>query len=96
MHVFQVLRRPLVTEKSTAQSDAHNQYSFEVDRRANKMQVKQAVETAFNVAVLSVRILNRQPKMGRYGRKLVVKTPAMKKAIVTLAPGQSIQFFEGV
>ena len=58
MHVYDVLKRPVVTEKSNAQGDAQNQFTFEVDQRANKMQVKDAVETAFNVSVLAVRIVN--------------------------------------
>ncbi len=58
MHVYDVLRRPLVTEKSTAQTEAAQQYTFEVDLRANKIQVKDAVETAFNVTVLDVQIIN--------------------------------------
>ncbi len=96
MHVYDVLRRPIVTEKSSAQSGANNQYTFEVDRRANKMQVKDAVETAFNVKVVEVNIVNLPPKRGRYGRLMVTKRPAYKKAVVTLAPGNTIQFFEGV
>jgi large subunit ribosomal protein L23 len=96
MHVYDVIKRPIVTEKSNAQADANKQYTFEVDRRANKMQVKDAVETAFSVRVLDVNIVNIPPKKGRYGRLLVTKKPAFKKAVVTLAPGSSIQFFEGV
>ncbi|MCX7706562.1 MAG: 50S ribosomal protein L23 [Anaerolineae bacterium] len=96
MHVYDVLRRPLVTEKSNAQAADNNQYTFEVDRRANKMQVKDAVETAFNVKVLEVNIVNIPPKRGRYGRLMVTKRPAYKKAVVTLAPGNTIQIFEGV
>ncbi len=96
MHVYSVLKRPIVTEKSTAQTESANQYSFEVDVRANKMQVKDAVETAFNVSVAQVRIINVAAKMGHYGRRQVIKKPARKKAVVTLAPGQTIQFFEGV
>ncbi len=96
MHVYDVLRRPVVTEKSNAQGDAHNQFSFEVDRRANKMQIKDAVETAFNVTVVSVRVVNVPARMGRYGRRQVIKKSAWKKAVVTVAPGQTIQFFEGV
>ena len=95
MHVYDVLKRPLVTEKTTMQSEV-GQYTFQVDRRANKMQVKDAVETAFSVSVLSVRIVNIPAKRGRYGRTTVVKKPAWKKAVVTLAPGSTIQFFEGV
>ncbi len=95
MHVYDVLKRPVVTEKTTDQSEL-GQYTFQVDRRANKMQVKDAVETAFNVSVLAVRIVNIPAKRGRYGRTTVVKKPAWKKAVVTLAPGNTIQFFEGV
>jgi large subunit ribosomal protein L23 len=96
MHVYNVLKRPVMTEKSNAQGDAQNQYTFEVDRRANKMQVKDAVETAFNVKVLDVNIINIPAKKGRYGRLIVTKKPAWKKAVVTLVPGSTIQFFEGV
>ena len=96
MHVYDVLRRPVVTEKSNAQAGADNQYTFEVDRRANKMQVKDAVETAFNVKVLEVNIVNIPAKKGRYGRTIVTKKPAFKKAVVTLAQGNEISFFEGV
>lgn len=96
MHVYDVLRRPIVTEKTNAQVNADNQYTFEVDRRANKMQVKDAVETAFNVKVMEVNIIRIPAKKGRYGRLLVTKKPAFKKAVVTLAAGSTIQFFEGV
>ncbi len=96
MHVYDVIRRPIVTEKSNALADADLQYTFEVDRRANKMQVKDAIETAFSVKVLEVNIVNIPPKRGRYGRRIVIKKPAFKKAVVTLAPGSSITFFEGV
>lgn len=96
MHVYDVLKRPIVTEKTHAQVGADNQYTFEVDRRANKMQVKDAVETAFNVEVTEVNIVNIPAKKGRYGRLMVTKKPAYKKAVVTLAAGSTIQFFEGV
>jgi len=96
MHVYDILKRPVMTEKSNAQGDAQNQYTFEVDRRANKMQVKDAVETIFNVKVKNVNIINIPPKMGRYGRVVVTKKTAWKKAIVTLLPGNNIEFFEGV
>ena len=96
MHVYDVLKRPVMTEKSNAQGDEQNQYTFEVDRRANKMQVRDAVETAFNVKVLDVNIINIPAKKGRYGRMMVTKKPAWKKAVVTLMPGSTIQFFEGV
>lgn len=96
MHVYDVLRRPIVTEKSTAQAIAARQYSFEVDQRANKIQVKDAVETAFNVTVTDVQIIRIPAKRGRYGRTTVIKKPAFKKAVVTLAAGNSIPLFEGV
>jgi large subunit ribosomal protein L23 len=95
MHVYEVLKRPVVTEKTTAQGEKR-QYTFEVDHRANKMQVKDAVETAFNVKVSAVQIVNIPPKLGRYGRLIVTKKAARKKAVVTLAVGSTIQFFEGV
>ena len=96
MHVYDVLRRPVMTEKSNRQADESNQYAFEVDRRANKMQVKDAVETAFDVKVVEVNIINIPAKKGHYGRIIVTKKPAWKKAVVTLAPGNTIQMFEGV
>lgn len=96
MHVYDILKRPIVTEKTNAQVGAYNQYTFEVDRRANKMQVKDAVETAFNVKVMEVNIVRIPAKKGRYGRLLVTKKPAFKKAVVTLVAGSTIQFFEGV
>jgi large subunit ribosomal protein L23 len=96
MHIYEVLRRPVVTEKSGQMSEQHNQYVFEVARGANKLLVKQAVERAFNVSVLEVNIMTVRPKMGHFGRRPVIKTPAWKKAVVTLAAGDRIEFFEGV
>lgn len=96
MHVYDVLKRPVVTEKSNAQADAAHQYTFEVDARANKIQVKDAVEAAFSVKVVAVRIITIPAKMGHYGRLVVTKNPQRKKAVVTLAPGSTIAFFEGV
>ncbi len=95
MHVREVLRRPLITEKTTLQGDV-NQYSFEVDRRANKHIIKDAVEATFDVAVLKVRVINMPARIGHRGRRLVIKKAAWKKAIVTLAEGDSIIWAEGV
>ncbi len=95
MHLYEVLRRPVVTEKSSRQADELNQYTFEVDPRANKIQVKQAVEEAFGVTVLKVNIMRMPGKTRRFGRRLT-RTPAWKKAVVTLAPGDRIELFEGV
>ena len=96
MHIYEVLRRPITTEKSVVQSDTLNQYTFEVDRRSNKHLVKEAVEAVFNVEVTNVRMITVPAKKRRYGRSMVVSKPTWKKAIVTLAEGDHIQFFEGV
>lgn len=95
MHPYEVLKRPLLTEKTNLQSDTENRYSFEVDRRANKLQVKEAVEKAFNVKVVAVNIMNMPSKQRRMGRQIGHR-PAWKKAVVKLAAGQRIQLFEGV
>lgn len=93
-----ILRRPLVTEKSSYQSRKLNQYAFEVDGSATKTQVKDAVETLFDVKVVSVNILNMPAKRGRRARsrRLLVRRPGIKKAVVTLAAGQTLDIFEGV
>jgi len=96
MHIYEVLRRPITTEKSVKQSDTLNQYTFEVDRRSNKHLVKEAVEAAFDVKVTDVRMMTVQAKRKRYGRRMVISKPEWKKAVVTLAKGNRIQFFEGV
>ncbi|GAB4402127.1 MAG: 50S ribosomal protein L23 [Anaerolineales bacterium] len=95
MNIYEVLRRPVLTEKSDAMRE-QSKYVFEVDRRATKIMVKQAVEAAFNVRVVDVNIINVPATMGRYGRRKVISQSAWKKAIVTLAPGDKITFFEGV
>jgi large subunit ribosomal protein L23 len=97
MHLYQVLKRPVDTEKTRFQGEMYEpQYSFEVDRRANKQLVKSAVERIFDVDVTKVRIVNVKPKHGRYGRRVVVRRPGWKKAIVTLEEGQRLNIFEGV
>jgi large subunit ribosomal protein L23 len=95
MHVYEVIKRPIDTEKTRYQAEG-GKYTFEVDRWANKHQVKEAVEEIFDVEVLSVNIINMPAKRGRYGRRIVTKRPAWKKAVVTLAPGERIDVFEGV
>jgi len=94
IHPYTVIRRPLITEKATALA-AENKYAFEVDQRANKMQIREAVETAFNVHVTAVNVMNVKGKTRRYGRRYA-KTADWKKAIVTLAPGDKIELFEGI
>ena len=96
MHVYEVIRRPVITEKSYDAADFENKFTFEVDMRANKLQIKDAVETSFNVTVVDVRVLVVPAKTGRVGRRKVVRKAPWKKAIVTLVPGDSIQYFEGV
>lgn len=94
MQVYEVLRRPIVTEKTSFQA-AQGHYTFEVDRRANKMRIKEAVERAFGVKVVAVNTCNMPGKPRRWGRR-TSHTPAWKKAVVTLAEGQHIELFEGV
>ena len=97
MNIYDVLKRPVDTEKTRFQGALYEpQYSFEIDRKANKQQVKAAVEQIFDVDVIKVRIINVKPKSGRYGRRVVVRRPGWKKAIVTLADGQRLNIFEGV
>jgi large subunit ribosomal protein L23 len=92
---YKIIRRPLITEKSTIQKEMNNQLAFEVDRRANKIEIKKAVERIFKVQVEDVRTQNYQGKIKRLGRNMG-RRRHWKKAIVTLKPGQKIEFFEGV
>ena len=94
MEQTQILRRPVVTEKSTLLNEV-GKYTFEVDSRATKHQIKTAVETAFSVKVAKVNTMVVQGKRKRYGPRLAMK-PSWKKAVVTLFPGNSITIFEGV
>ena len=96
MHVYEVIKRPVITEKSYDAADYDNRYTFEVDMKANKHEIRDAVQTAFNVTVLGVRVMVMPAKTGHRGRRKVVRKPPWKKAIVTLADGDSIQFFDGV
>ena len=89
-----ILKKPVVTEKSTEMNQA-SKYVFEVDVRANKMDVKNAVQSAFDVTVLKVNIMNIKGKKKRFGPK-ITKMPDKKKAIVTLSANDSITIFEGV
>lgn len=95
MHPYEVLKRPLLTEKSNVLTETENRYAFSVDVRANKLQIKEAVEKAFDVKVLAVNVINVRGKRRRLGRQ-EGRTADWKKAIVTLAAGQRIQLFEGV
>ncbi len=97
LHWREIIRRPVVTEKSNFLADQLNQYTFVVNSRANKMQVKQAIELAWpDVSVEKVRIANMPAKRARRQRRITVRKAGWKKAIVTLEPGGSIDLFEGV
>ncbi|MDX9822626.1 MAG: 50S ribosomal protein L23 [Syntrophales bacterium] len=95
MDTHYIIKRSIVTEKSAAIKDERNQYMFEVDPRANKIEIGKAVEKLFKVKVLDVRTANVIGKKKRMGR-IVGQKRSWKKAIVTLAPGSSIQIYEGV
>jgi len=96
--VYDILRRPMVTEKTSYQSGRLNQYSFVVSDDATRSSVKDAVETLYDVKVTRVNIINTAAKRGRRlrSRRMSVRKPAFKKAIITLADGQTLPIFEGV
>lgn len=95
LHPYAVLVRPLVTEKTTVLT-GQDKYVFEVDIRANKNQVKEAVQLAFNVRVAAVNTMVMKGKPRRFGRAQEKLRPDWKKAVVTLVPGDTIELFEGV
>jgi large subunit ribosomal protein L23 len=93
LHLYDVIKRPVITEKSHQMAEVENHYVFEVDMRANKIQIAEAVVKIFDVDVLKVRTMVMAPKRGQRGRKLYIRRKAWKKAIVTLPQGQSISLF---
>jgi len=93
MNPYKIVIRPIITEKSNIAA-AYGQYTFLVDRRANKVQIAEAISYIFDVDVVKVRVMNRPAKFGRWGRKRVKRQPAQKKAIITLPVGQRIEAFE--
>ena len=95
MNIHNVIRRPLVTEKSNIGREEQNLVTLAVDPNANKHEVRRAVEQLFDVQVVSVRTM-RMPRKKRRVGKFVGRKPEWKKAIVRLAEGHSIEFFEGV
>lgn len=95
MQAHRILKRPIVTEKSNYQADMLGRYTFEVDLDANKQEIRQAVEEMFDVEVDKVNTMIMPGKPRRFGRRFGY-TSMWKKAVVTLAPGESISFFEGV
>jgi len=92
---YYVVRRPLVTEKSMAGA-AVNKYTFEVAPDSNKIEIGEAVQKIFNVKVVKVNTMAIKGKKKRLGRYPEGTTPDRKKALVTLAPGQRIEIFEGM
>jgi large subunit ribosomal protein L23 len=94
MHLYDVLRRPLITEKGSI-LQKQGKYLFKVAGNATKTQVKQAVEKSFDVTVVKVNVITVPGKMRRLGRG-IFKTPPWKKALVTLKAGDKIELFEGV
>jgi len=94
MNQYDIVRRPIVTEKSSLMKEERNQYVFEVATSANKIEIAKAVESLFKVKVMSVRVINMEGKKRRLGRSSG-KRPDWRKAIVKLSPKDKISFFEG-
>ena len=94
MNLFDVLRAPKMSEKTLSLKEEANQFAFEVDQRANKIQIKESIEKSFKVSVLKVRTMNVRGKKKRLGRYQGLKS-SWKKAIVTLKEGDTIEYFEG-
>jgi large subunit ribosomal protein L23 len=95
MNIYQVIKEPHITEKANIQKEETNQITFRVHKKANKVEIRQAVETFFKTKVLEVRTINVRGKKRRMGRT-VGKKSDWKKAVVRLAPGENIEFFEGM
>lgn len=93
LHIYDVIRRPVITEKSTVQADDLRQYVFEVAPNANKIQIKEAVEVIFEVSVKKVNTMVMPAKRGRRGRNWYLRSKQWKKAVVTLEPGNEIDLF---
>ena len=96
LHPYDVIRRPVITEKSTLLQDAHNQFVFEVAMNANKIQVMEAMELIFGIEpddILQVRTMVMPAKRGKRGRKFYVRQRQWKKAVVTLSEGISLEIF---
>ena len=94
MNIFDVLRAPKMSEKTLSLKEEANQFAFEVDQRANKIQIKESIEKSFKVSVLKVRTMNVRGKKKRLGRYQGLKS-SWKKAIVTLKEGDTCEYFEG-
>jgi len=95
MKLYDIIRGPVVTEKTTLQKELNNQVTLKVDKRANRVEIKEAVEKNFNTKVKQIRTIQVKGKVKQRG-KILGRKKDWKKAIVTLMPGQRIDFFEGV
>lgn len=95
MDIYQVIKKPLITEKGNLLKEQMNKISLKVDKKANKVEIRKAVEILFKTEVVDVQTMNLKGKKRRMGRN-VGKRPDWKKAVVTLAPGKTIEFFEGM
>ena len=93
LHIYDVLRRPVVSEKTAVMTDEKNQYVFEVAEEANKIQIKEAIEVIFEVEVVKVNTMVVPAKRGRRGRNWYLRSKQWKKAVVTLATDQTIELF---
>jgi len=97
MNPYEVIIRPIDTEKTRYQASELGQYTFEVDQRANKIEVKRAVEMIYDVDVVAVNVMIVPAKASsRRGRRRIVRRSLWKKAVVTVAEGQRLDVFEGV
>ncbi len=95
MIYYNIIKSPLITEKTTIQKEDSNQVSFKVSRKANRVEIKRAIENIFNVKVAGVRTMQVKGKTKQRGR-IIGKRKDWKKAIVTLIAGERIDFFDGV
>ena len=95
MDVYKVIKKPHITEKTSLRKELSNQLTFEVHKKANKIEIRHAVEKLFKAKVVDVRTMNIEGKKRRMGKSMG-KRPDWKKAMVTLAPGEKIEFFEGM
>lgn len=95
MNAYTIIKRPLITEKSSQAKEAKNAYAFEVDPRANKIEIKQAIEHIFKVKVTEIRTVTMPGKARRFGMHQTAKKP-WKKAVATLKAGERIEIYEGV
>ena len=93
LHLYDIIRRPIISEKGTMLTETNNQYLFEVAQGANKQQIKEAIEIIFDKKVKRVNTMILPAKRGRRGRKYYQRSAQYKKAVITLYPGETIELF---